>query len=65
MPSRICRVFPAVRWSVSDIRRGLSQGLSQGIKALIKDNLEEGKDKKVILAKLEKHFSLTEKEAEA
>ena len=37
----------------------------EGIKALIKDNLEEGKDKKVILAKLEKHFSLTEKEAEA
>ena len=47
------------------LERGLSQGLSQGIKALIKDNLEEGKDKKVILAKLEKHFSLTEKEAEA
>ena len=45
--------------------QGLEQGLSQGIKALIKDNLEEGKDKKVILAKLEKHFSLTEKEAEA
>ena len=47
------------------LEQGLSQGLSQGIKALIKDNLEEGKDKKVILAKLEKHFSLTEKEAEA
>ena len=47
------------------LAQGLEQGLSQGIKALIKDNLEEGKDKKVILAKLEKHFSLTEKEAEA
>ena len=47
------------------LSQGLEQGLSQGIKALIKDNLEEGKDKKVILAKLEKHFSLTEKEAEA
>ena len=47
------------------LSQGLEQGLSQGIKALIKDNLEEGKDKKVILAKLEKHFSLTEKEAQA
>ena len=47
------------------LSQGLEQGLSQGIKALIKDHLEEGKDKKVILAKLEKHFSLTEKEAEA
>ena len=47
------------------LEQGLEQGLSQGIKALIKDNLEEGKDKKVILTKLEKHFSLTEKEAEA
>ena len=44
---------------------GIGTGLSQGIKALIKDNLEEGKDKKVILTKLEKHFSLTEKEAQA
>lgn len=47
------------------LSQGLEQGLSQGIKALIKDNLEEGKDKKVILTKLEKHFSLTEKEAQA
>ena len=47
------------------LTQGLEQGLSQGIKALIKDNLEEGKDKKVILTKLEKHFSLTEKEAQA
>jgi predicted transposase/invertase (TIGR01784 family) len=47
------------------LAQGLEQGLSQGIKALIKDNLEEGKDKKVILTKLEKHFSLTEKEAQA
>ena len=47
------------------LSQGLEQGLSQGIKAMIEDNLEEGKDKEIILNKLEKRFSLSKEDAAA
>lgn len=47
------------------LEQGLEQGLSQGIKAMIEDNLEEGKDKEIILNKLEKRFSLSKEDAAA
>ena len=42
---------------------GFDKGVSQGIKALILDNLEEGKTKETIILKIIKNFSLSEKEA--
>ena len=39
------------------------EGLEQGIVALILDNLEEGKTKEQILAKLKKRFDLNEEKA--
>lgn len=44
-------------------REGLAQGMEQGITALILDNLEEGKTKEQILAKLKKRFDLNEEKA--
>ena len=45
------------------VSQGISQGISQGVKALILDNLEEGKTKEAIIPKIIKNFSLSEKEA--
>lgn len=44
---------------------GMEEGISEGIKALIMDNLEEGKSRQKIVEKLMKHFSLPEEEANA
>lgn len=43
---------------------GVKKGLEQGIEVLIQDNLEEGISEKRIIAKLQKNFSLSRKEAE-
>ena len=42
---------------------GRAEGREEGIKALIIDNLEEGKSKKIIIGKLVKRFELQEKAA--
>ena len=42
----------------------VKKGLEQGIEVLIQDNLEEGISEKRIIAKLQKNFSLSRKEAE-
>ena len=46
------------------MERGIEQGIEQGIKALIQDYMEEGFCREKILGKLEKHFSLSEEQAE-
>lgn len=46
------------------VKEGRKQGLEQGILALISDNLEEGKTQAQILAKLQKHFSLSKEKAQ-
>ncbi|MGN0170020.1 MAG: hypothetical protein ACI39H_04570 [Lachnospiraceae bacterium] len=43
---------------------GHSQGISQGIKAMILENLEENVPTERILEKIQKHFHLTEEDAE-
>ena len=43
---------------------GLAAGQELGLRAFIEDNLEEGKDKEVIIGKLMKHFSMSEETAE-
>lgn len=43
--------------------RGIKQGIEQGIKALVLDNLEDGKTEEQIIQKLIKRFCLTEEEA--
>jgi len=48
---------------VYDHMEGKKEGLLEGIHALIEDNLENGTDKKRIIEKLQKHFSLSEEEA--
>ncbi|MDO4275564.1 MAG: hypothetical protein Q4D16_17990 [Eubacteriales bacterium] len=45
-------------------KSGIIEGRELGIKALILDNLEEGKGKETILTKLERRFSLSSEEAE-
>lgn len=42
---------------------GVEKGIEKGLEAFIQDNLEEGKDRKIIIDKLMKHFQLSEKEA--
>ena len=42
---------------------GREEGRAEGIRALILDNLEEGKSKEQIILKLQKRFSLEEAEA--
>lgn len=44
---------------------GVNEGIEQSAKALVKDYLEEGYDKKKILEKLQKIFSLDREKAEA
>ena len=44
---------------------GIEIGRKQGIRALIADNLEDGKDEPTILAKLMKQFELTQEQASA
>lgn len=44
---------------------GLAEGCAKGIKAIILDNLEEGKSRETIIKKLVRHFSLTDEEAES
>ena len=46
------------------VEQGLRQGVEQGIAALILDNLEEGKSRDQIVAKLQKRFGLGEAQAE-
>lgn len=46
------------------IGQGLEQGLERGICAMVLDNLEDGVCDERICEKLQKHFSLTRKEAE-
>ncbi|MFG6331543.1 MAG: hypothetical protein K1W28_06900 [Lachnospiraceae bacterium] len=43
---------------------GLEQGLEKGIRAMIEDNMEEAVPEARILEKLQKHFKLTDAEAE-
>lgn len=40
-------------------------GIDKSIKIIIRDNIEEGKTKDVIVKKLEKYFELSEEEAES
>lgn len=47
------------------LEQGLTQGREEGIKALIADNLEEGRSAEVILNKLTRHYSLSMEEAES
>ena len=44
---------------------GVNEGIEQSAKALVKDYLEEGYDKEMILEKLQKIFSLDREKAEA
>lgn len=44
---------------------GIENGIEKGIKALISDNMEDGKDEAIIISKLQKHFSLDKKKAQA
>ena len=41
----------------------LTEGVEQGIKALVLDNLEEGKSREQIILKLKRRFSLDEQQA--
>ncbi len=43
---------------------GREEGLAQGITGFIRDKLEDGADDETILRKLQKVYSLSEKEAE-
>ncbi|MDC7290838.1 hypothetical protein NXH76_23895 [Blautia schinkii] len=43
---------------------GVQEGIEKGIEALILDNLEEGRQKTVIIGKLRRRFLLSEEEAE-
>lgn len=45
------------------IEAGMKTGIEKGIEALVLDNLEEGKEEAVILAKVQKRFDLSEEEA--
>lgn len=45
------------------IETGMKTGIEKGIEALVLDNLEEGKEEAVILAKIQKRFDLSEEEA--
>lgn len=45
--------------------RGYQAGIDKSIKIIIRDNIEEGKTKDVIVKKLEKYFELDEEEAES
>lgn len=47
------------------IEQGMERGIEKGIAALIQDNLEDGKSKNQILARLQKRFDLTETDAYA
>lgn len=42
---------------------GIERGIERGLEAFILDNLEEGKDRKIIIDKLKRRFQLSEKEA--
>ena len=44
---------------------GLAEGRANGIKALILDNLEEGKSREIIIEKIIRHFSLSKEEADS
>lgn len=46
------------------LEEGLEEGLERGIRAFILDNLEEGIKRGRIIEKLQRHFELTEDEAE-
>lgn len=46
------------------IEQGLERGLERGIQSMITDYLEEGFPREKILAKLQRHFDLTETQAE-
>ena len=56
----------AAQFSREDIikSQGREEGREEGIKALIIDNMEEGKSKEEILNKLIKRFNLTQEKAE-
>jgi hypothetical protein len=45
------------------LEAGIKQGIEEGIKALVLDNLEEGRPEEVIIEKLKRRFSLTEEQA--
>lgn len=47
------------------LTEGLAEGRENGIKALILDNMEEGKGKEIIIEKIIRHFSLTKEEADS
>ena len=40
-----------------------AEGIEKGLEAFVLDNLEEGKDRKIIIDKLKRRFQLSEKEA--
>ena len=46
------------------LAQGIEQGIAQGITGFIRDKLEDGADDETILRKLQKVYSLSEKEAE-
>ena len=46
------------------VQEGIEKGIEKGIEALILDNLEDNRSKSVIIDKLQRCFSLSEKEAE-
>ncbi len=45
------------------VREGREEGIKEGIKAMILDNIEEGKSRDVVIGKLIRRFSLQESEA--
>ena len=47
----------------SGVEEGKNIGFRQGIRAMIQDNLEEGKTTESIAGKLQKYFSLSREEA--
>lgn len=48
----------------SILEEGIEEGMKKGIKALIVDNLEEQTPRERIIAKLCRHFQLTQERAE-
>ncbi|HCT91947.1 MAG TPA: hypothetical protein DF613_11305, partial [Lachnospiraceae bacterium] len=46
------------------MEQGVQQGMEQGIRAIIMDGLEDRLPQDRILAKLQRHFSLTKEQAE-